>query len=104
MQMPRPIIAKVISSKKRNEIMFAKSKLKELENYTHCFITEDLTPLRAKLLEYVKNECDDKFVSVHTMNGKMRCKKSAKSEGQIIRRGEKNEGIGGWITLPHLKK
>ena len=87
---PRPIIAKFISYKKRNEIMFAKTKLKELENYTHCFITEDLTPLRAKLLQYVKNECDDKFVLVHTMNGKIRCKKSAKSEGQIIRRGEKD--------------
>ena len=33
------------------------------------------------------------------MNGKIRCKKSAKSKGQIIRRGEKDEGIGGWITF-----
>ena len=47
----------------------------------------------------MKNECDDKFVLVHTMNGKIRCKKSAKSEGQIIRRSEKDEGIGGWITF-----
>ena len=33
------------------------------------------------------------------MNGKIRCKKSAKSEGQIIRSGEKDEGVGGWITF-----
>ena len=78
MRKPRPIIAKFINYKKRNEILFGKSKPKELENYTHCFITEDLTPLRAKLLHYVKNECDDKFVLVHTTNGKIRCKKSAK--------------------------
>ena len=51
MRKPRPIIAKFISYKKRDKMMFAKSKLKELENYVHCFITEDLTPLRAKLLQ-----------------------------------------------------
>ena len=79
--------------------MFVKSKLKKLENFTYCFITEDLTPLRVKLLHYVKNECDDKFVLVHTMNGKITCKKAAKSEGQIIWRGDKDEGIGGWITF-----
>ena len=33
------------------------------------------------------------------MNGKIRCKKLAKSQGEIIRKGEKDEGIGGWITF-----
>ena len=99
MQKPRPIIVRFISYKKRNEFMFAKSRLKEIENYTNCFITEDLTPLRSKLLHYVKNECENKFVMVHTMNGKIRCKKSAKSQGQQAMQGEKDEGFGGWITI-----
>ena len=47
---PRPVIARCVNYKKRNEFIYAKSKLKDLESYTNAFITDDLTPLRSKLL------------------------------------------------------
>ena len=68
----RPIIARFVNYKKRNEFVYAKSKLKSSERNSGVFITEDLTPLRNKLLNYVKNKCDDRFVLCHTLNGKIR--------------------------------
>ena len=47
---PRPIIVRFISYKKRNEFMYAKSKLKNSLIYKNAYLTEDLTSLRAKLL------------------------------------------------------
>ena len=61
-------------------------------------IIEDITPLRSKLLHYVKNECGGKFVLCYTINGRIRMKKSAKYEGKIGN-NEKDEGIGDWITI-----
>ena len=94
---PRPIIARFLSYKKRNEFLFSKSNLKDKPLYKDAFITEDLTPLRSKLLRYIKAECDDAFVLVHSMNGKIRMKKSARKAGKIID-GE-DEGIGSWLYV-----
>ena len=60
---PCPIIARFVKYKHRNDILFSKSKLKNCNNgkFNNAFITEDLTPLRSKLLNYVKNDCDGKF-------------------------------------------
>ena len=70
----RPIIIRFVSFKKRNEFFFAKSKLRNLKQYENAFISEDLAILKLRLLNYVKNECDDNFVSCHTRNGKIRRK------------------------------
>ena len=59
--------------------MFTKDKLKKSENLHDCFITEDLTQLRFKLLNYVKNNCNNRFVMCHSYNGKIRIKESAKT-------------------------
>ena len=66
----RPIIARFISYKKRNEFDFAKAKLKNNELIPGVYLMEDLTPLRKRLLNYVKTQCDDQFVMCHTINGK----------------------------------
>jgi len=57
--------------------MFLKSKLRSSEQFKDIFIAEDLTPMRAKLLNYIKDECKNDFVLCHTINGKIRMKKSA---------------------------
>jgi len=95
---PRPIIARFISFKKRNEVLYAKSKLKEIDCFSKVFITEDLTPLRSKLLNYVKKECDNEFVMCHTYNGKVKMKKSAKKAG-LINDDERDQGTGPWLTI-----
>ena len=58
----RPVIARFVSFKKRNEILSAKCKLKNSAEFQNVFISEDLTPLRFKLLHYVKTENNNKFV------------------------------------------
>ena len=68
---PRPITARFVSFKKRNEFLFAKAELKNKANLRDAFITEDLTQLRYKLLNYVKNNCDNRFVMCHSHNGKI---------------------------------
>ena len=90
---PRPVIARFVNYKKRNEFIYAKSKLKDLESYTNAFITEDVTPLRSKLLHNIKTNCEN-FVLAHTINGKIRVKKSATCSGRILSEGEKDDGMG----------
>ena len=50
-------------------MILSKKHLKSSPNYFKSFITENLTPFRAKLLWYVKNKCDGRFVNAHTRNG-----------------------------------
>ena len=95
---PRPVIARFASFKKRNEILFAKSKLKNSAEFQNVFISEDLTPLRFKLLQYVKKENNNNFVLCHTINGNIRMKKSAKKAG-LIQEHEKDEGTGSWLNV-----
>ena len=42
---PRPIIARFVSYKKRNELLTNKRELKNTERRQHVFVCEDLTPL-----------------------------------------------------------
>ena len=60
--------------------------------------TEDVTPLRSKLLNYVKNHCDGEFVLCHTYNGRIRMKKSARKHGNLLT-DEKDEGVGEWLMV-----
>ena len=52
--------------------MYTKSLLKESSVYENACIAKDLTPLRARLLNYVKEECDGKFIKFRTINGNIR--------------------------------
>jgi len=56
---PRPIIARFVSYKKRNEFLTNKRDLKNTEGRQHVFVCEDLTPLRYKLLKYMQKSCSD---------------------------------------------
>ena len=49
---PRPIIARFISYKKRNQFLYSKSKLKENGEFNNAYITKDMTTLRSKLFNY----------------------------------------------------
>ena len=95
---PRPIIARFISYKKRNQFLYSKSKLKENSEFNNAYITEDLTTLRFKLFNYIENECDGEFVLVHTYNGNIRAKRSALKHGKL-NDGKKDEGIRNWLTI-----
>ena len=69
-----------------------------MQEFSQVFITEDLTPLRSKLLQYIKKECQNDFVLGHTFNGNIRMKRSAKKQG-LIEEGEKDQGTGVWLTV-----
>ena len=66
--------------------------------FKNAFITEDLTPIRSKLLNYVKNHCKRKFVLCHTYNGRIRIKKSALEQG-VLTDESKDEGTGNRIVI-----
>ena len=68
-----------------NIILFPKSKLKNCDNgkFNKAFITEDLTLLRSKLVNYIKKDCDETFVLDYTYNGKMRMKRSAREQSVV---------------------
>ena len=98
---PRPIIVRFVSYKKRNELFYKKSELKKSKDYKNAFVVEEITPLRQKLLNHVKNECDGEFVLCHTYNGKIRLKKSARRNGDL-NNDDKDEGIGDGIIITSL--
>ena len=50
-------------------------------------------------MNYCKNECDKKFVLCHTINGKIRFKKSAVKEGLPLDEDGKDTETGDWITV-----
>ena len=71
----RPIIVRFVSRRKRLELMRAKKNLKAKENMSKVFINDDLTPLRSKLLGYVKGL--DIVERAWTMDGRIYCVKKA---------------------------
>jgi len=71
---PRPIIARFVSYKKRNELLTNKRELKNIEGRQHVFVCEDLTPLRYKLLKYMQKSCSDTFITCYTRNGNIKAK------------------------------
>ena len=58
-----------------------------------------MTILTSRLLNYVKNKCDDNFVLYHTRNGKIRMKRSARKKGKSIKEKKKDFGIGNWLVI-----
>jgi len=71
---PRPIIARFVSYKNRNEFLTNKRELKNIEERQHVFVCEDLTPLRYKLLKHMQKSCSDTFTSSYTRNGNIKSK------------------------------
>jgi len=51
---PRPVLARFVSRRKRREVMQKKKSLKGKHGYDGIYINDDLTPLRARLLAFVK--------------------------------------------------
>lgn len=71
----RPIIVKFVSRRTRNEVTNKKKQLKEKEGYKRVFILDDITPLRARLLAYIKNlECVER---AWTVDGRIFCAKKS---------------------------
>ena len=66
---PRKIICRFKSYKLRQKVILSKKHLKSSSNFAGSFITENLTPFRSKLLWYVKNHCNGRFVNCHTRDG-----------------------------------
>ena len=79
--------------------MFAKAKLRDMEGYAGVIIAEDLAQLRAKLLKYAKNACNGDFACCHTMNGRIRVKRSAVKAGIELKPGERDQGVGKWLYV-----
>jgi len=77
----RPIIARFVSYKKRNEFLTNKRELKHIEGRQHVFVCEDLTPLRYKLLKYMQESCSDTFTSCYPRNGNMKAKLKTSENG-----------------------
>jgi len=71
---PRPIIARFVSYKKRNEFLTNQRELKNIEGRQHIFVCEDLIPLMYKLLKYMQKFCSDTFTSCYTRNGNIKAK------------------------------
>ena len=71
---PRPIIARFVSYKKKNEFLTNKRELKNIERRQHVFVCEDLTPLRYKLPKYMQTSCSDTFSSCYTRNSNIKAK------------------------------
>lgn len=68
----RPVIVKFVSRRKRNEIMKQKKQLKDKQEYKHVYINDDITPLRARMLGYIKKMGT---FQAWTFDGKIYCAK-----------------------------
>ena len=91
---PRPIIVKLMCYKKRSQFVSSKKKLKDSARFSNVYVAEDLTSLRAKLLRYVKDECNNQFEQIHTKNGSILMKTSAETD-----ESQPNERKGKWIKI-----
>lgn len=77
---PRPILVKFVSRRKRNEVMAKKKSLQSKDNFKRVFINDDVTPLRARLLGYVKRL--EKVEKAWTFEGKIYCSLKSQSGGE----------------------
>ena len=76
---PRQLICKFVSRQPKELVMKNRYKIKN----TDIFINEDLTPLRSKLLNYVKTNVPNVVPkSVHSIGGKVACKFNNDSENK----------------------
>ena len=72
---PRPIVARFVRRDQRTAILRSKKKLKGHAAYNGVFVSEQLSPMRAKLLHAVKNDADT--ARTWTIDGKIFCTKRA---------------------------
>ena len=75
---PDPIIVKLLARQTKDLIVGNSSKLRDDTTLNpRQFINEDLTPLRSKLLTYIKTKVPAVISkSVHTREGRILCKKT----------------------------
>lgn len=69
----RPILVKFVSRKLRRQVMEKKKSLKNKPDYASVFVTDDLTPLRARLLGLVKRV--EGVERAWTIDGRIQCVK-----------------------------
>ncbi|KAL8591286.1 hypothetical protein ACOMHN_060588 [Nucella lapillus] len=67
----RPILVKFVSRRKRRLVMEKKKNLKGKTGYERVFVNDDLTPLRARLLGFVKRL--DQVERAWTVDGRILC-------------------------------
>ncbi|KAL8605228.1 hypothetical protein ACOMHN_031169 [Nucella lapillus] len=67
----RPILVKFMSRRKRRLVMEKKKNLKGKTGYERVFVNDDLTPLRARLLGFVKRL--DQVERAWTVDGRIFC-------------------------------
>ena len=91
---PKPIIVKFMCYKKRSQFISLKKKLKDSARFSNVYVAEDLTSLRAKLLRYVKNECNNQFEQIDTKDSSILVKTSAETD-----ESQPNERKGKWIKI-----
>ena len=68
-----------------------------IKKILNAFNTKDLTLLRAKLLRYIKQECDGRFAKVHTINGKIIMKETS-DENDGNNKSDEN-GNAMWLKI-----
>ena len=94
----RQLIVKLKDYDNRTSILIKKKGLQNAakdagnNKFTKSFIAEDLTPMRSKLLWYVKNHCDGKFDKCHTREGRIKA--------HI--KGEDASAASSWVTISNL--
>ena len=71
------LICKFIPYKMRMKILLNKKVINgaKTSKFKDVFICEDLTPMRNRLVWYIKQKCKTKFTKLHTRNGVIRVKK-----------------------------
>jgi hypothetical protein len=74
---PRQIIVKFVSRRTRRLVMQRKKELKGKEKYKGIYLNDDLTPLRARLLKFVKGL--GMVEQAWTIDGKIYLKKKGQS-------------------------
>ena len=74
------LICKFIPYRMRMKILMNKKIINQAKSgkFKDVFITEDLTPMRSRLIWYMKEKCKTKFTKLHTRNGVIRVKKQGK--------------------------
>ena len=79
-QKKKKMICKFIPYRVRMKFLLNKKVINGAKSgkYKNVFITEDLTPMRSRLVWFIKNKCKTKFTNLHTRDGVIRVKK----EGQ----------------------
>ena len=82
---PRPIVARFVRRDTRTGILRSKKKPKGHAAYNGVFLSEQLSPMRAKLLHEVKNDADKNDADTArtwTIDGKIFCTKRADPDGK----------------------